>query len=72
MPGVSGVDLAKTLLRERPNMLVVVMSGYTEDTLNLSGLGSSAVLLAKPFTPRELQQKIAESLSEHRREHPST
>jgi two-component system, cell cycle sensor histidine kinase and response regulator CckA len=62
MPGMSGIELAKTLARERPNMLVVVMSGFTEETLNLGGVGVSAVLLPKPFAPSDLLRKVEEVL----------
>ncbi len=62
MPGMSGLDLAKTLAAERPGMRVVVMSGFTEETLDIGRAGASAVLIQKPFAPAELQRRIAELL----------
>jgi PAS domain S-box-containing protein len=64
MPGVSGIELAKTLASERPGMRIVVMSGFTEETLDLGKAGVSAVLIQKPFAPTELQRRIAELLGE--------
>ena len=37
----------------------MMMSGYTEETLSM---GTGAVLLQKPFTPRELRLRIREAL----------
>jgi two-component system cell cycle sensor histidine kinase/response regulator CckA len=62
MPGMSGLDLAKTLAAERPGMRVAVMSGFTEETLDLGRVGATAVLVQKPFAPAELQRRIAELL----------
>jgi len=62
MPGVGGIELAKTLAVERPGMRIVVMSGFTEETLDLGKAGVSAVLIQKPFAPTELQRRIAELL----------
>jgi len=70
MPGMSGIDLARSLRQQRPDILVVIMSGYTSDTLNLGSLGEAIMLLPKPFTPRELQQKIGEALGGRRAAQP--
>jgi CheY-like chemotaxis protein len=59
MPGMGGIELAKTLAAERPDMMVVVMSGFTENSLALREAGVPAILLAKPFSPTELQRTIA-------------
>ena len=64
MPGASGLELARTLAAERPGMRIVVMSGFTEETLNLAEFGVSAALIQKPFAPAELQRRIAELLGE--------
>jgi two-component system cell cycle sensor histidine kinase/response regulator CckA len=63
MPGMNGIDLARTLAAERPDMLIVIMSGFTEDTLRLRDAGVAAVMLPKPFSPSELQRTIAEILA---------
>jgi nitrogen-specific signal transduction histidine kinase/CheY-like chemotaxis protein len=63
MPGTSGIELARQLVARRPGLPVIVMSGYTEETLNLGGAGDPIALLRKPFSPRELQQRIRERLA---------
>jgi two-component system, cell cycle sensor histidine kinase and response regulator CckA len=63
MPGRSGIELANALVAARPGMPVIVMSGYTEETLNVHGLEHEIVLLQKPFTPRELRQLIRDVLA---------
>jgi DNA-binding response OmpR family regulator len=44
-------------------MKVVVMSGFTEETLDVGRAGASAVWIQKPFAPAELQRRIAELLA---------
>jgi PAS domain S-box-containing protein len=61
MPGRSGVELADTLLAQRPGLRVIIMSGYTEDTLE--GFDGRIEFLQKPFAPRELRRRIREALS---------
>jgi PAS domain S-box-containing protein len=64
MPGKSGVELAGLLAVKRPGLRVIVMSGYTEDTLN--GLDARIELLQKPFAPRDLRRRIREALDQPR------
>jgi CheY-like chemotaxis protein len=54
MPTMSGVQLAAHVRADRPNLPIVLMSGYSEE---LDGVGEDAPLtrrLRKPFTHREL------------------
>jgi PAS domain S-box-containing protein len=62
MPGKSGVELANLMTSRRPGTPVIVMSGYTEETLELPGVKEPMALLQKPFTPRELRRRIREVL----------
>jgi len=62
MPGKSGVELANLLTARRPGIPVIIMSGYTEETLEVRGLKDPIVLLQKPFTPRELRRRLREVL----------
>ena len=62
MPGKSGVELANLMRAERPGIPVILMSGYTEETLNVPGLKEPIELLQKPFSPRELRRRIREVL----------
>lgn len=62
MPGKSGVELAALMTTRRPGIPVIIMSGYTEETLDVPGLKEPITLLQKPFTPRELRRRIREVL----------
>ena len=62
MPGKSGIELASIMIARRPGLPVIVMSGYTDDTVSVSGLQQPLVLLQKPFTPRELRRRIRDVL----------
>jgi PAS domain S-box-containing protein len=59
MPGMSGIQLVTTLVAERPALPVIVMSGFTEDLPRLTGLEGQISLLPKPFTPKELRERVA-------------
>jgi CheY-like chemotaxis protein len=62
MPGKSGIELANTLVEQRPGLPVLLMSGYTGETLEVDGLRQRTMRLQKPFTPRELRQRVREVL----------
>jgi PAS domain S-box-containing protein len=62
MPGKSGVELANLMTARRPGIPVIIMSGYTEETLDVPGLTEPIALLQKPFTPRELRRRIRDVL----------
>ena len=62
MPGKSGVELATLMTARRPGLPVIIMSGYTEETLAVPGLKDPIKLLQKPFTPRDLRRRIREVL----------
>jgi two-component system cell cycle sensor histidine kinase/response regulator CckA len=62
MPGKSGLELANLMVARRPGLPVIVMSGYTEENLAISGLTEPVSLLQKPFTPRSLCRRIREVL----------
>ena len=63
MPGRSGIDLAGQLVAERPGLSVVIMSGYTTESLAVEGLRGPVCLLQKPFTPKELRRTIHDALA---------
>jgi PAS domain S-box-containing protein len=64
MPHLSGPELATTLSAERPNMKVLFISGYTDDTVFRHGvLEGGVAFLQKPFNLRALSQKIRDVLS---------
>jgi CheY-like chemotaxis protein len=62
MPGMSGVELANRVAKMRPGLPVLLMSGYTDETARFTQSNEAIPLLPKPFTPRELRQRVAEML----------
>jgi CheY-like chemotaxis protein len=63
MPAVGGRELAKRLAPLHPEMKVLFVSGYTDDTLVRLGLLEGQVhFLQKPFTPADLACKVREVL----------
>jgi CheY-like chemotaxis protein len=63
MPGMGGRELAKRLLAIRPDLSVLYLSGYTEDTVITQGvLGPNIAFLQKPFTLQNLAKKVREVL----------
>jgi two-component system, cell cycle sensor histidine kinase and response regulator CckA len=59
MPGLSGPMLAKQLKAKRPDLAVIFMSGYTDDTVVRHSVAESGVpFLQKPFTGEELAMKV--------------
>jgi CheY-like chemotaxis protein len=59
MPRMNGHDLARTLKRTRPQIKVLLMSGY--DGAQDAG-GETADLLLKPFRPHGLLRRVREVL----------
>jgi len=59
MPRVSGPELAQRLLKARPDMGVLFMSGYTDKGIIFGGLVEpDTAFLQKPFTTGELARKV--------------
>jgi CheY-like chemotaxis protein len=63
MPGTSGLALARVMLAARPSLPVIVMSGYSDQMLDVSALPQSVTIMRKPFTPTELRQRIRQALN---------
>jgi DNA-binding NtrC family response regulator len=63
LPGMSGRDVAKLVASLRPDVRVLFMSGYTDDSLIHShGFDKSFAFLQKPFSSVTLAAKIREVL----------
>lgn len=67
MPGTNGPKLAADLVAARPDMKVLLMSGYTEHHLENQESGLGAVhFISKPFSGKSLAAKIWSVLMEPR------
>jgi PAS domain S-box-containing protein len=65
MPQMSGPELAKRLVATRPEIKVICMSGYTDDSIFRHGvLEAGVAFLQKPVTPGTLAKKVREVLDE--------
>jgi two-component system cell cycle sensor histidine kinase/response regulator CckA len=60
LPGeLSGLDLAAALQEMKPDLKVILTSGYSRESLDPQGAARAAFVLSKPYTPRALAQAVA-------------
>jgi CheY-like chemotaxis protein len=65
MPRMSGRMLAEELVKIRPTLKVLYMSGYTDDAIVHHGvLAAGTPFLGKPFSAADLTTKVREVLDE--------
>ncbi len=63
MPEMNGRDLAERLLRIKPNLKILFMSGYTSDVITRRGVLEEGVcFVQKPFQTKDLAEKMCEAL----------
>jgi PAS domain S-box-containing protein len=71
MPGMTGLELARELLRLQPGLPMMLVSGHITDELKAQASAVGIMeLTCKPFTVRELGMAIDRMAREVRREHP--
>ena len=59
MPGLGGIDVLKTLRRERPDIVTVVFTGYANVETARDALRNGAFdYVPKPFTPEEIKDVV--------------
>lgn len=60
MPGMSGVELARQILKTRPDLPVLFVSGYAGDAVQLDLFQpGTAAFLRKPFAPSALLEAVS-------------
>jgi CheY-like chemotaxis protein len=63
LPGFSGVELARRLRAESPQLRLVLVSGYTGDELRAMGpVDSGTPLLQKPMRPAMVARTVRQAL----------
>ena len=59
MPEISGPDVVRQIVRIRPDLHVLYISGYTDEAVVHHGISeTSAAFLQKPFLPDALARKV--------------
>ena len=65
MPGPNGIEVARQARRARPDLRVLLMSGYAADALRAEGVEEGSIeLLAKPFSTSELLERVSARLAD--------
>jgi two-component system, cell cycle sensor histidine kinase and response regulator CckA len=65
MPGMSGPEMVQRVRQAYPALRVLYISGYTDEAVVRRGVAQgTAELLAKPFSPVELVQRVSTLLSD--------
>ena len=63
MPGMSGTELVQRIRERYPEIGIVLLSGYTAETLDLADiLASGARFVGKPFTPDALVRAVGQAI----------
>lgn len=62
LPGMNGSELARRFIEMNPDIRVLYMTGYDEDSHGLGDLPGKAALLSKPFSLNQVLQTVQEAL----------
>jgi DNA-binding NtrC family response regulator len=66
-PGMAGPTLADQLTELKPDLRVLFMSGYdSRQVVQKYVVEKGYLLLTKPFTLKQLEEKVAEALKPHK------
>jgi DNA-binding response OmpR family regulator len=65
MPGENGMLVSEMILHERPDLPVLYISGYSPEALRNFGIdATSKMFISKPFSPKEIVEKVYAALVE--------
>ena len=64
MPKMTGPELGRHLVRLKPNLTIVFMSGYADDPVVADHERMPPMFLAKPFTADALIEKVRQALAQ--------
>jgi len=65
MPRMSGIDLYQQFSSQYPDIPVLLMSGYTTESIpRSSGPDKKVSFLPKPFTPARLAEEVRAALTQ--------
>ncbi|MDD8025753.1 MAG: response regulator [Acidobacteriota bacterium] len=72
MPGLGGIEVLKTLRRERPETVVVVFTGYANvDTAREALKNGAFDYVPKPFTPEEIKEVVRNAVRARKEQGPA-
>ncbi len=63
MPGMNGIDLARTLTKRMPQLRVIFTSGYSHEAIARYGAVPQGAFLDKPYAPFELVASVQRVLA---------
>lgn len=63
MRGVNGIQLARTLREERPDLRVLLTSSYRPEQLSRDAVTLDAEFIEKPWAPSEMVERVAKILA---------
>ncbi|MDT4935470.1 MAG: two-component system, cell cycle sensor histidine kinase and response regulator CckA, partial [Pseudonocardiales bacterium] len=67
MPNMSGIELAELMMDRYPSIGVVLLSGYTAETLDLHRVTArGAMFVPKPVTSNALLQRVSQAVASRR------
>jgi CheY-like chemotaxis protein len=61
LPGMTGLEMVKTIRQLRPNLKVIVASGYSTETGDGADLPKDALYLPKPYNNAQLKRVLEQS-----------